>query len=80
MSRALRAGSGTHVVGVRATDAERSLWERCAKGAGQSLSDWMRSLANHTARETAVASDRRRSSISRFSPPARTSSSKKRRS
>lgn len=81
MSRQTRAGSATRVVGVRATDGERAEWLRCAKGAGQPLSDWLRSLANHEARGTAIkVQNRRPTSVSTLSPPARSSSSKKTRS
>lgn len=65
MSRQTRAGASTSVVGVRATSAERSEWLRCAKGAGQSLSDWLRSLANNEARETAVRVINRRAAVMR---------------
>ncbi len=52
MSRPPRAGVAAKPVTIRATADERSCWERCAKGAGLSLSEWLRSLANHEARET----------------------------
>ena len=54
MSRHPRAGSAGKLVGIRATDDERREWNRCARGAGQSLSDWLRSLANNEVRETAI--------------------------
>ena len=54
MSRAPRAGSAGSPVTIRATTDERTAWECCAKGAGQSLSDWIRSLANNEARESAI--------------------------
>lgn len=49
MSRPPRAGSAGKLVGIRATDDERREWERRARVAGQSLSDWLRSLANDKA-------------------------------
>lgn len=48
------AGSAGKLVGIRATDDERREWKQCARDAGQSLSDWLRSLANNEVRETAI--------------------------
>jgi hypothetical protein len=54
MSRHPRAGSAGKLVGLRVTDDERREWKRCARVAGQSLSTWLRSLANNEAREIAI--------------------------
>ena len=52
MSLHPRAGSAGKLAGLRATDDERR--GRCARGAGQSLSDWLCSLANNEAREATI--------------------------
>jgi len=54
MSRHPRAGSAGKLVGIRANDDERREWKRCAKGAGQSLSGWLRALANNEVREMTI--------------------------
>lgn len=43
MSRPARAGSAGKPVTIRATDAERERWERCAKLSGVELSALIRS-------------------------------------
>ena len=46
MSRQPRAGTAGKPLTIRATDEERTLWAKAAKAGAQTLSDWLRDIAN----------------------------------
>lgn len=66
MGRRSRVGAPTRLVGVRASDAERSRWEAAAKYAGTDLSAWLRQAAE----ELTVASKERRRGWMQLASPA----------
>ena len=68
MSRQPRAGTAGKLVGIRASDVERSRWEAAAKHAGADLSGWLRQAAD----ELADAGKERRRGWMRPAQSART--------